>query len=691
MNLDFDLLFGKRLLTFLRLLFPDCKSTTTLLVFVLLVVAVLDQIATYFIGILPSEFLVILGKRDNYNFKYLVLKATIFIVFKALILSLVKYLSSLLYIKCRENFNYILHRFYFKRHGFYRLNAIGQNIDNPDQRMTQDVEKATRIFCTDLLCPIILSPFIIIYYSYLTFNSAGWMAPLSIYIYFIIATITNKMLISPIVSLTNEQEKKEGDFRLKHVEVRCNTESIAFYQSGLLENVLTNQKLRKLIKIQRELFYKRFILNFITNTFNYFGGTLSYLIIGIPVFLTKSYDNLTIDELTALVSKNAFFYIYLIHAFTNLISLSDSLGALAGVTHRVIELFEELRRLHEDRLETERPPSTVPSSVVIMASKDKQKSHMIRKLNCTKKQDVVDDSGLKKIEQLHGKQIKNIIDADSDNEEAECLLDELHASHLFDNGKQRLINDPFGSLSDNEIVLKFDHVTISSQFDSSTTLVHGLSLNLVNGKNLLITGDSSIGKTSILRVMAGLWNPSSGKVDRLWKIKPSTFFFTPQKTYFPTGGLTLRQQIVYPLKALSVEDDIPQFQYILQSLHLVNLQNRCGGFDNPIDFDLNENLSPGELQRLAIARILYHKPKFAFLDESTSAVGYEMEMIIYKLLQEFNINFVSVGHRQSLRQFHDKELKLISNGNWRILDIDSTSTSDSNKSSFVGNNSILAI
>uniref|UniRef100_A0AAF5HYZ1 ABC transporter domain-containing protein n=1 Tax=Strongyloides stercoralis TaxID=6248 RepID=A0AAF5HYZ1_STRER len=657
MKLDFDLLFGKRLLTFIHILFPDFKNASTLLVLVLLIIAILDQIATYFIGILPSEFLVILGKRDKHNFKYLTLKAIIFIIFKALILSLVKYLSSLLYLKCRENFNYTLHRFYFKRHGFYRLNGFEQNIDNPDQRMTQDIEKATRIFCTDLLCPIILSPLIIIYYSYLTFISAGWMAPLSIYIYFVIATFTNKILISPIVSLTNEQEKREGDFRLKHVEVRCNTESIAFYQSGLIENILTNQKLQKLIKTQKELVYKRFILNFITNTFNYFGGTLSYLIIGIPVFITKSYDNLTIDELTALVSKNAFFYIYLIHAFTNLISLSDNLGSLAGVTHRIIELYEELKRLHEDRLETDRPPSTVPSNIVIIASKDKQKRHTFQKLNCIKKQDVNGESNLKKVEQLYGKQIKNIINNDT---------------------------------SDNEIVLKFDHVTISNHFDNSTIFVNGLSLSLTIGKNLLITGDSSIGKTSILRVMAGLWEPSSGKVERLWKIRPSTFFFTPQKTYFPSGGLSLRQQIVYPLKVFSIENDTSQFQFILQSLHLTNLQNRCGGLDSPIDFDLNENLSPGELQRLAIARILYHKPKFAFLDESTSAVGLGMETIIYKLLLQFNINYVSVGHRDSLRKFHDKELKILSDGNWKMIDLDSISISSDDKS-FIENNSILSI
>uniref|UniRef100_A0A0N4ZYZ5 ATP-binding cassette sub-family D member 4 n=1 Tax=Parastrongyloides trichosuri TaxID=131310 RepID=A0A0N4ZYZ5_PARTI len=690
MKLDFDLLFLKRLTTFVRILFPNFKTKNTSLIFLLLIVSIFDQVATYFIGILPSEFLVILGKRDGINFKYLLLKATIFIVFKALILSLVKYLSSLLYLCCRENFDYILHRLYFKRHGFYRLNALSQNIDNPDQRMTQDVEKATRILCTDLLCPILLSPFIIVYYSYLTFDSAGWMAPISIYVYFIIATLINKMLISPIVSLTNEQEKKEGDFRLKHVEVRSNTESIAFYQSGLLENILTNQKLRNLIKTQKELVYKRFVLNFITNTFNYFGGTLSYLIIGIPVFLTHSYDDYTIDELTAIVSKNAFFYIYLIHAFTNLISLSDNLGSLAGVVHRVVELYEELKRLHEDRLETERPPSTVPSSIVILASKENKSQHVFKKLNCIKSKEVMGESGLKRIEELHGKQMKNIIDTDSDNEEAECLLNEMQSSQILDNNKQRFSNDPFNSFSDNETLIKLDHVTITSQSDNSSTLIHGLTFELKGGKNLLITGDSSIGKTSILRVMAGLWNPSSGKIERMLKIKPSTFLFTPQKTYFPTGGLTLRQQIVYPLKALPVENDITKFQRIFQSLQLTNLQNRCGGFDNSIDFDLNENLSPGELQRLAIARILYHKPKIAFLDESTSAVGFEMEMTIYKLLQEFNINYVSVGHRFSLRQYHEQELKILQNGNWKIGDIDAISMSSSTQS-FIGSSSILAI
>lgn len=129
-----------------------------------------------------------------------------------------------------------------------------------DQRMTQDVEKTCRLFANDLLAPLLLAPFIIIYYTYLTYISSGFLGPMTIYLFFVVATIVNKLLLSPTIALVNEQEKKEGDFRVRHVEVRSNTESIAFYQSGLTENVFTNQKLGSLLKTQKKLIDWRFFL-----------------------------------------------------------------------------------------------------------------------------------------------------------------------------------------------------------------------------------------------------------------------------------------------------------------------------------------------------------------------------------------------------------------------------------------------
>jgi ABC-type transport system involved in cytochrome bd biosynthesis fused ATPase/permease subunit len=76
-------------------------------------------------------------------------------------------------------------------------------------------------------------------------------------------------------------------------------------------------------------------------------------------------------------------------------------------------------------------------------------------------------------------------------------------------------------------------------------------------------------------------------------------------------------------------------------------------------------LSLGEQQRIAICRLFYHQPKLAVIDEGTSALNEEMEERVFKKLKEMNIQFVSVGHRQSLYSFHDYVLKIEGiNGKW---------------------------
>ncbi|KIH43432.1 hypothetical protein ANCDUO_26561, partial [Ancylostoma duodenale] len=97
---------------------------------------------------------------------------------------------------------------------------------------------------------------------------------------------------------------------------------------------------------------------------------------------------------------------------------------------------------------------------------------------------------------------------------------------------------------------------------------------------------------------------------------------------------------------------------ILSELRLTPLIETCGGLDTDVDFEWQDTLSPGEQQRLSFARVLFHRPKVAVLDEATSSIDTEDERTIYQLLKKEKISYISTGHRESLIQFHDIELRL---------------------------------
>ena len=94
----------------------------------------------------------------------------------------------------------------------------------------------------------------------------------------------------------------------------------------------------------------------------------------------------------------------------------------------------------------------------------------------------------------------------------------------------------------------------------------------------------------------------------------------------------------------------------LESVGLNYLLARGQGWNQRQKWE--ETLSGGEKQRLAVARLLYHRPKFAILDEATSAVNMEGEHLLYTACREAGISVLSIGHRPSLRQFHQTIIHL---------------------------------
>ncbi|KAG0670890.1 ATP-binding cassette long-chain fatty acid transporter pxa2 [Maudiozyma exigua] len=276
----------------------------------------------------------------------------------------------------------------------------------------------------------------------------------------------------------------------------------------------------------------------------------------------------------------------------------------------------------------------------------------------------------------------------------------------------------------NDDIIKFENVPLITP--ASQVLVESLNFQLRMGEHLLIIGPNGCGKSSLFRILGGLWpvldNPN-GEPTKLTMPRRTTtgdclIFYLPQRPYIGVNS-TFREQIIYPdsteqflekydgninkgdkdlykiLKLLDLEDLIAENMTLALTQNAAttttdsisngnqviehNAMMNCDtSFDFSVDlkeaFDIarkwTEELSIGIQQRLAMARMYYHKPKFAVLDECTSAVSPEMEQKMYQISQDFGISLISVCHRTSLWHFHNRLLKFDGKGGYQFGEFD---------------------
>ncbi len=193
---------------------------------------------------------------------------------------------------------------------------------------------------------------------------------------------------------------------------------------------------------------------------------------------------------------------------------------------------------------------------------------------------------------------------------------------------------------------------------TENVLVRDLSFSLEAAEGLLVVGPSGCGKTSLLRVVSGLWGSPTGTV---YSPEQGDLLFIPQKPYMVLGSL--REQLCYPLDQARFSDE--QLRAVLDQVMCTKLMQRYPDLD--IKQDWQRLLSLGEQQRLAFARLLLNSPKVVVLDEATSALDVKTEERLYSLLREREVSFISVGHRPTLKNFHDNVLEVLGDGSWRLM------------------------
>ncbi|KAF3444221.1 hypothetical protein FNV43_RR13911 [Rhamnella rubrinervis] len=200
---------------------------------------------------------------------------------------------------------------------------------------------------------------------------------------------------------------------------------------------------------------------------------------------------------------------------------------------------------------------------------------------------------------------------------------------------------------------------------TGNVLVDNLTLRVESGSNLLITGPNGSGKSSLFRVLGGLWPLVSGQI-----VKPGVgtdlnkeIFYVPQRPYTAVG--TLRDQLIYPLTG---DQEIERLTRdgMVELLRNVDLEYLLDRYPLEEEINWGDELSLGEQQRLGMARLFYHRPKFAILDECTSAVTTDMEERFCAKVRAMGTSCITISHRPALVAFHDVVLSLDGEGGWSV-------------------------
>ena len=445
------------------------------------------------------------------------------------------------------------------KRAYYKSQYMGNNLDNPDQRIQQDIQSYVKTTLS-LSTGVIDAVTSMISYTILLWGLAGPMTLLGIEIpramvylvfaYVIFTTLIAFWLGKPLIRLNFANEKLNANYRYSLIRVKEYAESIAFYAGEKVEKSRLYKQFRAVINNMWDIVFRAL-------KFSGFNLVVSQISVVFPLLIQVG------------------------RYFEKQIKLGDLMQTLQvfGKLHSNLSFF------------------------------------------------------------------RNTYDSFA---EYKATLDRLTGFHYSVEAAQKQSKT---DITDHPTDVIFQHLSVKSPIGK--ILIKDLNLTLTQGNSLLIQGQSGVGKTTLLRTIAGLWSYAEGKI---FCPQHNTLFLS-QRPYLPQGNLLTA--LYYPDTIENV--DLAKITRVLEQVQLAHLQDRLEQ-----EQDWSRILSLGEQQRLAFARLLLHKPKVAFLDEASASLDEGMEHAMYRLIREElpNTTIISVGHRSTLVPLHQQQLELHTDGSW---------------------------